>query len=374
MTLVIALATPLFAQQPDFDRLKAQAEAARDTDQVPEAIGFYQKLVVMRPDWTEGWWHIGALSYDRDNHASGAKAFAKFVVLEPDNGQGWAMLGLCEVQLQKNIEALQHLTKARTLGLGGNEELARVVRYHQAVLFNRGKQFEVARAVLVGFAVENRESPPVLDAMGMSVLRISEPYQALSADRQQMVREFGKSAFLEASRKQPDAVNMFGDLARKYAGKPDVAYAYGAALVVGKEGAKALAQFEEELKLNPNHVPAMLQLALELIAQSRAEEALPYAQKAAKLEPDSFAAYYIQGRIFLAANEIQKAIRMLEQAKSLAPDASQVRYMLAQAYQRAGRAAEAKKERAEFERLREIEKQRQGMIATYVPEDAQNEK
>jgi tetratricopeptide (TPR) repeat protein len=359
--------------EAEFERLKAQAEAARDTDQVREALGFYELLVKMRPDWAEGWWHLGALNYDLDNYEAGARAFSKFVVAEPDNGQGWGMLGLCEFRLNSYANALQHLTKARSLGLGGNDGLTRVVRYHQALLLNLGRQFEAAKGILTGFAVENRESPQVLDALGMSVLRISQPLEDLRPEERNMVREFGKAAFLEVSRRQPEAVNLYGELAARYKGKPNVAYACGAALAAQKQGTEAIAYFEEELRRDPSHVAAMLQLAFELSTASRFREALTHAQQASGLEPGNPIAYYLLGQIFFFQNEIEKALRMLEKARGLASESSQIRYLLSQAYQRAGRSADAQKERAEFQRLRQLERERQGQLATYMPGDRQEE-
>jgi len=357
----------------EFERKKAQAEAARDTDQIPEAIALYEQLLKLRPNWAEGWWHVGAMNYDRDEYVGAAQAFAKFVVLEPENGQGWGMLGLCEFRLKKRVEALQHLTKSRTLGLGGNEDLARVVRYHQALLFNLGKQFATARGILAGFAVEDRESPAVLDALGMSVLRVSEPLESLSEEQLQMIRAFGKAAFLEAARKQPDSIDLYGSLAAQYEGRPNVACAYGSALAKRGESEKAVVHFQKEIERDPRHVSALLQLALELISLSRLEEALTHAQKAAAIEPENPLAFYIQGRIFLSQEELQKAIRMLEIAERLAPRFSQTRYLLAQAYQRSGRKEDAQRERGEFEKLREIEKQRQGTLGTFLPEPGESE-
>ncbi len=352
-----------------FEQMKAKAEAARDTDQIEEALRYYNQLLKMRPEWAEGWWHIGALNYDRDQYSPARDGFAKFVVLEPENGQGWGMLGLCEYQLGQHVNALQHLVKARTLGLGGNEELARVVRFHQALLLNLGEQFEAAMTILRGFALQNRESPAVLDAMGLSVLRIPGPVSSLTTEDQAMVRQFGKAAFLRVQDKQPDALRMFEELEAKYRGRPNVAYAYAVALVKETEGReKALEQFKKELERDPNHVPAMLQYGFESLAQDRPDQALPYAKKAAELMPKSFVPFYLQGQIYLKLNDLALAVRMLEEARLLAPASSKVLYSLALAYRRAGRSEDAAKTRAEFDKSRELEK-RQGAVLPYSGED-----
>lgn len=353
---------------PTFDQVKAKAEAARDTDQTQEALRYYSQLVKMRPGWAEGWWHIGALNYDRDQYSPARDGFTKFVLLEPKNGQGWGMLGLCEYQLKQYVNALQHIVKARSLGLGGNEELSRVVQFHQALLLNLGEQFEAAMAILQVFAIQKQESPAVVDAMGQSVLRIPGPVNSLSPEDQTMVREFGKAAVLR-SQNRPEALQMFEALEAKYRGHPNVAYAYGVALLKETGGSdKALAQFKKELERDPAHVPAMLQYGFESLAQDRPAEALPYAKKAAELSPRNFAAFYLEGKVYLRLDEVALGVRALEEARVLAPASSKVLYALAQAYFRAGRKEEAAKVREEFDKTRELEK-RQAAVLPYSGEE-----
>ena len=55
--------------------------------------------------------------------------------------------------------------------------------------------------------------------------------------------------------------------------------------------------------------------------------------------------------MLLDLNEVDKALVELEKASALAPRSPQTHFMLARAYARAGRAADAERERAEFTRL-----------------------
>jgi tetratricopeptide (TPR) repeat protein len=344
----------------NFERLKAKAEAARDADQVSEAIKSYTQLVQIRPRWSEGWWYLGTLHYDSDQYAPGVKAFQQFVAIEPKNGQGWAMLGLCEYQIKQYVSALQHLAKGRSLGLSGNEELGRVVRYHQAVLLTRGKQYEAAITLLNGFAVEHRESDAVLDAMGLAMLRISDPIETLTSEQREMVRKFGKASYLGAERKMPESNKMFQELEAHYWGQPNVAYAYGVGLLQQKEPEKAMTYFLKELERDPRHVAALLQVAFQSIASGKYTDGLPYAKKAAEIEPDNFAAYYALGRIYVELDDIAQALKNLEKAAAIAPDSSNVQFVLARAYTRAKRPAEAARARAEFSRLEALAKKRRG--------------
>jgi len=356
----------------DFDKLRARADAARETDQIPEAISLYRELVQIRPKWSEGWWYLGALQYEQDQFADAAEAFRKHVVLEPVNGQAWAMLGLCEFRAREYAKSLQYLTKARTLGLGTNEELARVVRYHQALLFTLGRQFEAALKLLTGFAVEHRESPPVVEAMGMAALRIPDLAVNLLPPDLEMARKFGKAQFLLGERKDGEAMEMFRKLETEYRGKANTAYALGAAMLVVGEHEQALKYFKQELEQDPKHVPAMIQYALEAIELERFEDGLVYARRATEVAPDDFAGYYALGRILLYLNDLTGSIATLEKAALLAPDSASVFYTLSQAYLRANRKSESDRALAEFRRLDALEKQRRTGVSPETRESQPN--
>ena len=81
----------------------------------------------------------------------------------------------------------EHLTKSRNLGLDRFRELSRVVRLHEAILLNRSGQFEAALFVLNTYASGHQESDSVLDAMGMAVLRISDPMESLSLEQRETI-------------------------------------------------------------------------------------------------------------------------------------------------------------------------------------------
>jgi tetratricopeptide (TPR) repeat protein len=344
----------------EFENLKKQAEAAKDSNKIPEALRLYQRILGQKPEWAEGWWYLGTLRYEADEYAPAAKAFGRFTTLEPENGHGWAMLGLCEFRLKQYLGALDHIVKGRSLGLGDNEDLARVVRYHQAVLLTLGKQFDAAQELLNGFAVEQRESPQVLDALGMAVLRIPGPIDTLSEQQKEMIREFGMAAFLAGARRVEESRKLYTNLEAKYRGAPNVAFACGMRYLVAGEAEMATEFFKKELARDPNHVESLLKLALQSLNSGKFEEGLPFATKALKLDPESFAAHYTVGRIYMELNEVSKAVAVLEEAAKIAPNVASVYFVLSRAYARANRPTDAARARAEFARLEKLDKQKQG--------------
>lgn len=344
----------------EFERLKKQAEEAKDASQISEAVRLYRQILTRKAGWSEGWWYLGTLHYDSDQYALAEGAFRELTSREPKNAHGWAMLGLCEYRTRKFAAALDHLVRGRSLGLGDNEDLARVVRYHQALLLNAGRQFEAAQVLLNGFAVEQRESAQVLDALGMSVLRIPRLPEDLSEGQKQMVRDFGRAAFLAAARKREESGRLYSELETRYGKSPNVAYAYGVFLLTQKETDRALEFFKKELEQDPKHTASLLQLALNAINAGRFQEGLPYAQRAVTADPENFAGHYALGRIYTELDEIPKAVATLEKAAKIAPDAPSVYFVLSRAYARAKRPVDAARARTEFARLEALDKKRRG--------------
>jgi tetratricopeptide (TPR) repeat protein len=177
--LIVALlaSAPLSAQSkssPDFATLSAQANAARDADRLNEAAALYKRALSLRPNWAEGWWSLGTIEYDTNAYAPAEHSFQKLLSLQPKNGMGHAMLGLCQFELGLDTSALQHLETATSLGISPDPELRRVLLYHEAVLLQRSAKFEHAQNLLPQMCLEGTTSSEVNDALGMTLLRMTE--------------------------------------------------------------------------------------------------------------------------------------------------------------------------------------------------------
>ena len=86
-----------------FDALRRQAEEARAAGRVDEAVALYKRAVALQPSWTEGYWYLGTIYYDRDRHAECRDAFTRVVQRQPENGAAWAFRGLCEFRLPARV-------------------------------------------------------------------------------------------------------------------------------------------------------------------------------------------------------------------------------------------------------------------------------
>jgi tetratricopeptide (TPR) repeat protein len=333
-----------------FNEAARRADEARLASRLDEAAAFYLQALQMRPAWAEGWWYVGTIFYEKDLYLEARNAFRNLVALDPKKGPAWGMLGLCEYQTREYEKAVVSLQRGRMLGLAGNQELVSVVRYHAALLYIRLEQFEIAFDILREFLREGNESRKVVEAFGLTMLRLPFLPTELPPDKREQVLIAGRAGFNLGARRMDEAHKAFDELLARYAETPSVHYAFGIYLLT-QDADAALEEFRKELKISPNHVPAMLQIAFEYLKRDEYENALPLAEKSVQLAPKLFPARNALGRILLELGQVERAIAELETGVKLAPDSPEMHFALARAYTRAGRKEEAARERETFQRL-----------------------
>ena len=336
-----------------FDDLAARAAASRDSGQLQEALTLYRKALTARPDWDEGRWYVATLLYELDRFAEAKNAFADVLRREPAHAGAHGLKGLCEFELRQYDTALADLLQARLMGVAKSTGIATAVSYHAAILLTRAADFEVANQLLTEFAGDGTDTPQVLEAFGLTVLRMPVLPSELSEGARELVQLAGRAGYAMAARHVEAARTALDELVTRYPETPNVHYAR-AVFFLTEDPARALDEFRRELEISPSHVPSRLQMAFEYLKRGEAAQALPVAVEAAKLAPEHFATRLALGQVLLEMNEIPRAIPELEAAARLAPGSPQAHFMLARAYTRAGRKVDAARARAEFTRLDQI--------------------
>ena len=337
-------------ETPEFKKLAAEAAAAREANRLDEAIGLYVKAVTIKPDWSEGWFHLGTMSYELERHEHARDAFRRVLFANPDNALSWALMGLSEFQLKEYDASLDHLLRARTLGIAAQKGVAPVVRYHAAVLLTRIGKYDQAIQLLNEFAVEGNDNHRVVEAFGLSALRKPMLPDDIPGPERELVMMAGRAQYFSAARMLPAAKQSFEQLVARYPETPSVHYAYGVFLLA-EEPDLGLKHLQEELRISPNDNWAMMQLAFEYIKRSEYDTAIEWARKAVEGDPANFAARKALGQALLEKGDTAGAIEQLEAGVAIAADSPALRFQLAKAYQKAGRSADAERERKEFVRL-----------------------
>jgi tetratricopeptide (TPR) repeat protein len=332
------------------EAIAKKAEAARDADRIEEAIALYGQGTTASPRWSEGWWNLGTLAYDKGSYPDAKTAFARFTKLNPAVGPGFAFLGLCEYEAREFGPALDHIEHGLKLGIPADDALAKVARYHAALILTRGGQFESALQLFGQLAVQGAGDRDTVIATGIAALRVAIPPEQLPETQKDLAYETGLAVRAGLARQEAEAKRNFEALIARYPTQSELHDLYGRALVMSDPDA-ALREWKRELEISPKHVPARLEIAFEYVKRGEPEAGLPYAKEAVELAPGLFVAHNALGRILEQTGDTVGAVRELERARDLAPKSPETRMALASAYAKAGRMAEAARERAEFQKL-----------------------
>lgn len=334
----------------EFNRLSKQASEARAASRLDDAIALYNQALRLKPRWPDGWWYLGSIFYDRDRYFEAREALRNYLALLPQSGPGWALTGLCEFQLRDYEHALADINQARKLGIGSKQEFIPVLNYHLGILLTRFEQFELAFEPLLWFIRQHNESPRIIEALGLNLLRMPFLPTEYPPEKREVVLLAGRAAYYAGGLRPTEAQQAFDELRRRYPDAPNVHYAYGTFLLASDPNA-ALEEFRQELKASPAHLPSLLQMAFEYIKQNNYEAARPFAEKSLQLASDSPAARNAMGNVLLETGDVEGAIKQLEKGVEIDPSSPEMHFTLAKAYRKAKRLDDAKREQSTFLRL-----------------------
>ena len=343
--------TPANAEE-QFERFVKLADEARLAARLDDAISLYGKALNIKPKWPNGWWYVGAIFYEKDLYPQASDAFQNLVALEPQRGPAWAMLGLCLFQTGDYERAATSLQRGKSLGVNDNSELAGVVLYHIGLLYIRFEYFENAFDTLAELLRAGNASPKVVEAFGLTMLRMPYLPKEIPAAQREKILIAGQAGINMAARRQDQARAAFDTLLAQYPNEPNVHYGFGV-FMLSQDADIALKEFNRELEISPNHYPSMVQMAFEYLKRDQYNDALPLAEKAVQLAPKLYAARNVLGRVLLELGQVERSIKELEEGVKLAPSSPEMHFALARAYTRAGRKADAARERETFKKLQD---------------------
>jgi len=353
MLLLLATAAAGQPTPQTFEELSTMAQRAYEADHLDEAAQLYSSAVKLRPDWTQGWWALGMIDYQRDQYPQCRDALARMVVLDASAAPGWALLGLCEFRTKQYEAAFQHLKRAHMLvplkQAGG--QLLDMADYHLALLLTRQGAFEVAQEILVRVAQSVRNNPEIMFASGLTALRMPLLPSDVPADRRDVVTMAGRAFWDLATQPPGEAEADFRALVTKYPKFPNVHYLYGTYLAA-RHPEQCAAEFLQELRVTPDSVPTRVQLALRYIVEGKGNEALKLAREAVVLSPDSVGAQLALAKALQAQGNEEDALAALVEAKRLDPASPKIRLYLADAYRALRRVEDMRRELADYDRLK----------------------
>lgn len=357
-SLLISVSLTVSAAEPSrFDLIAHQAEAARSESRVADAIRLYREATGLRPSWADGWWYLGSLYYDQDRFAEAGEAFQHLAADLKYRGSAHAFLGLCEYETGRYDDALTNFRAWAGDGWHGTPELRDVGYYHFALLLTRNGEFIKSLALLTEITQRMGDKPEIAEAMGLASLRITDLPENYPPELRERIWLAGKATlYAQQNPAQFARADEFAArLETRYPDQPEI-HAFRATLYgFEKNPAEAEREYREELKISPNHIPALIALVSIDLQRGDTAEGITFARKAISIELGNAAAHHLLGRMLFADGDLAGAAGELEIAKRLAPNSPSVRFHLAMAYEKMGRVREAKAESDAYRALRRKE-------------------
>jgi len=346
------------ATVPDrFRPIAKQADTARSQERVPEAIRLYRKGTHLRPSWADGWWYLGSLLYDQDRFPEATIAFQHLLGSTTHGGPVHAFLGLCNYGTGNYDGALAQFRAWAGAGWPGPRELRDVAIFHFALLLTRDGRFVESLYLIAPLAQRLGDNPELSEAMGLASLRMRYLPENYPPQLRERIWLAGKAA-LYASQSPKDferADDFAARLESLYGTQPEIHYFRGTLYSFEGNNEEAEREYREELKISPDHVPALDALAGLDLEKNNLAEAGAFARRAVAADPNNAEAHHLLGRVYLANGDLRASESELEKAKQLAPDIPEVRSHLAMVYMKLGRVQEAKAESAAFLALKNKE-------------------
>ncbi len=327
-----------------FEELAARAAAAREANQLPEAVKLYREALNLNPKWQEGLWFLGTILYDTNEFAGCRNALSRLVQLKTDAAPAWGILGLCEFQTAAYEPALAHIEHSLTLTPPPPAELEKVLRFHEAILLTHARQYDKAVQKFVWFLRAPDPSNVLLTALGLAALRTPMLPAQVPADQQDLFVTAGLAAFAQMTGNRAATQQNFETLLARYPTAHHVHYLYACSLLVANPD-QAIREFRRELENTPDSSGTLAMLAWADLNRGEAREALGYAQKAAASDPGYPLAQYVLGRALVETGDTQHGIPKLELTLKSDPENLETHLALAAAYPKVHRYEDARRER-----------------------------
>ena len=333
------------ASAATFEELAAKATAAREANNIPQAVELYREALQLKSEWAEGWWFLGTLAYDGDQYETGRQAFSEFVKLEGKTAPGWSFLGLCEFETGDYARSLEHIQRGLAIAAGLQPDLEQVLRFHEALLLTRLGLFDQAMPKFMPFVRRGVRDPTLIAGIGLAALRQAMLPKEVAAEQHPQVVAAGETTRLWMMSDTTKTNSAFRSLVESYPRTPGIHYLYATYLLSFRPAEEALMEFRRELEVSPRNADARAMIALLMIRAGATAAALPQARQAAEDGPRSPMAQYAYGLILAGREDLREAIDRFETAERLDPSNAEYHMALAGAYSKAGRHEDSRRER-----------------------------
>jgi tetratricopeptide (TPR) repeat protein len=347
----------------DTERLSAEAKAALEARQWPEAAAALEKLAKFIPQVAEVNANLGLAYYFEGRPSQALASFERALKIKPEISQAEVMVGICEAELGRDIEAIAILAPA--FRKPSDPEIGRLVGLHLQHSYSKLKQPD--KAIATGEQLLKRYPDDAEILFHVSRAYADRSYELMST----LMRSAPDSAWVHYANAQVQESLARYDVARqeyenvlkRQPAMPGVHYRLGRVILLGSPGTpesigEATRAFEQELANDSHNADSEYELGEINREQGKYNLALDHFSRAVAEQPDFVEARIGLGRTLLKQGQTAQAVLHLKEAVRLDAENKVSHVLLASAYRALGDSVAAQAEMDAYQKLDRAETSR----------------
>ncbi|MGD0987100.1 MAG: tetratricopeptide repeat protein [Candidatus Sulfotelmatobacter sp.] len=341
--MIVYLAWQAASASPQVAEHMQAGLAAEKAHKFDVAVVEYKKVTEIDPALADGFVSLGQAYLEQGNYGSAIPPLKHALELSADSVPAHELLGYALLAQGYAGEAIPHLQRSPDKTALGIAEI------QTGQLAEAVKNLQAAQTA-------HPNDPDILYYLGraggllakQSVDTLLEAYPDSARAHQAMAENYF------VLRRMQDAEKEYKDALRLRPGLPEAHLALGEVYASAAQWPKAEEQFRLQVKLQPGNAEAEYRLGQSLLEQGKAHEARAELERADKLMPQMPETLYSLGKADSLDGDAagaEKAWTELLSVEKQGSLAAQAHFGLAGIYRRQGKAAEAKQEMEQFEKL-----------------------
>jgi tetratricopeptide (TPR) repeat protein len=299
----------------------AAARKLMEAGKVDDAISSLQALQATNPETNGLAFELGTAYYKKSDYSKAIEYLKRAAASDPANAEATQLLGLSYYLSGRAAEAIPLLEKTQVWMPRANLDAS----YILGICYIQTKDYNNARKAFAKmFDVAPDSAASYLFTAQMMLRQEFDP----------IAEEYAvKATTLDP--KLPLAHYLVGEL---YLAKSQIP--------------EAIAQFRQELAINPGHAATYYKLGDAYSREQEYEDAERMLQRSLWLDPSSTGPYILMGKVLEKKGEYELAVRALRRAVTMDPNNSTAHHLLGQTYRDMGKKEEAESELKLAEQLK----------------------
>ena len=341
-------------------QLSAEAKGALEARQWPEAAAALEKLAKLHPEIAEVHANLGLAYYFEGRPSQALASFGRALKLKTQMPQAKVMVGICEAELGRHVEAIAILAPA--FHKPSDPEIGRLIGLHLQHSYAELKQRD--KALATGEELLRRYPDDAEILFQVSRVYADRSYELMSklmrSDRDSAWVHYANAQVQESLLRYDVAKREYENALKRQPAMPGLHYRLGRVILLGSPRTpesieEATRAFEEELSKDERNAEAEYELGEINREQGKYDLAFDHFSRAVTQQPNFVEARIGLGRTLLKEGKAAQAVPHFKEAVRLDPENKVPHVLLANAYKALGDAAASRAEMDVYQKLEQTE-------------------